>query len=510
MDYLLMVKNKQNKTLLDKLCSLKEIDLQRKVIEPLLQADGFRNVSNVSGPYEKGRDLIAYKDDMGCNVLYVIQIKKLKLTANSSSDSNSVTTLTRQLEEAITEPVFDISTKSRRQPERLMFITPFPIERAILDANITKITRLSSLQIMVVDGYMLVNQVLEKIPNVARSLNDELAYQLSIIEKHKQVDESTAFSLDRPLDIRNIYVNADYDCFDRLSGTIQKFAKTKRSSFNSNLEEWLKSHSKNSYTNESMEVFQAHKTRWLNFPNKNKKTINIEAYCLCLIEYSIELIRKVGALNQKDCPPNVISDIITEVLEFQSVIKAIKDLTSIDKKLTLSLSLETKIDELNKKIISREGAISGKVIQYVNSSMLVTGGPGAGKTTLLRKLTISQVTSDSGQKPIFIRAIDIKGNYTEKDILDLAYSTVNNNGYNTSNQQFISDMKHGDFKLIIDGVDEAASNAKHVITSILKLNRQYSKSTIITSCREIFDWPDWSSSLHIRLNPFTHKQLIFL
>jgi hypothetical protein len=111
----------------DELIELSEKDLQRSIVEPLLQALGFSNVQDTSGPTERGKDLIATKHtQFGTTELYAIQLKKYKATGKATS-RDSLGHLLVQLRQAALEPVLDPATNVRRPPDRLIFITPYPL-----------------------------------------------------------------------------------------------------------------------------------------------------------------------------------------------------------------------------------------------------------------------------------------------------------------------------------------------------------------------------------------------
>ena len=55
---------------LELLTSLSEIDLQTRIIEPLFRELGFNEVRRAAGPNERGRDVVAIKEELGRPVIY--------------------------------------------------------------------------------------------------------------------------------------------------------------------------------------------------------------------------------------------------------------------------------------------------------------------------------------------------------------------------------------------------------------------------------------------------------
>jgi len=99
---------------IERLARLSETDLQRKIIEPLLRSEGFTSVRQTSGPNDKGKDLIALKEDFGKPKLYGIQIKKFKFSGKHD-DSRGLANVITQLKQVFAEPVKDPLTKGLGQ-----------------------------------------------------------------------------------------------------------------------------------------------------------------------------------------------------------------------------------------------------------------------------------------------------------------------------------------------------------------------------------------------------------
>jgi hypothetical protein len=101
-----------------------EKTLQRSVIEPLLAALGFTDITDTSGPRARGKDLIATKASLFERPeLYAIQIKRFDPIGKSTS-ARSFGMLLNQLGQMLEEPVLDPTSKVRRAPDKCLFVTP--------------------------------------------------------------------------------------------------------------------------------------------------------------------------------------------------------------------------------------------------------------------------------------------------------------------------------------------------------------------------------------------------
>lgn len=190
------------------LTKLSERDLQDRVVEPLLRHMGFTHVRNMSGPGERGKDLVAVKHEFGRAKLYAIQIKKFQFSGKSSSPK-SLSAVIPQLREMLMEPVVDPLSNSPRVPERGLFITPYAIKRTALEASLTQIKDLERRELTIIDGPILIDQILEYMPSVVTEFSMETQYRLRVRSTADKIVESTAFGLPEPLQLHKIYVELD-------------------------------------------------------------------------------------------------------------------------------------------------------------------------------------------------------------------------------------------------------------------------------------------------------------
>ncbi len=149
---------------------MSEPELTKTVIMPLLEAMGYERVEYYHGPDEAGKDLVAWRrDDFGSLELTAVQVKKLRpsrVAASTSSFSGIIAQLSQALEKPL--PVADGSSWT---PSSVYFITPYAIDTKTLASRFEKVQELRDRNVRVVDGVTLVDQVVQRLPRVARELS---------------------------------------------------------------------------------------------------------------------------------------------------------------------------------------------------------------------------------------------------------------------------------------------------------------------------------------------------
>lgn len=199
---------------LDKLCKalqdLSELELTKGFVMPLLKTWGYPVVDYYGGPYEEGKDVIAWQEDeLGDVALAVAQVKKFRLSAKSSSSRNLSEVLT-QLSQAAENAVPN-QNGQQYLPSTIYFITPFPIDTRSLQSRIHKVEDLRSKNIKIVDGPKLAAQVHQRLPNMASDLcGPEPHFERAIacqLSNHVLVQ---ALQFAQPRAVETIYTDIDF------------------------------------------------------------------------------------------------------------------------------------------------------------------------------------------------------------------------------------------------------------------------------------------------------------
>lgn len=186
------------------LVSYSEEKLQSTVVEPLLRAIGFRDVRDRSGPNERGKDLTAIKDEAFGKQYYAIQIKKTKLSGKVSS-SDSLAFLVNQLRQAIQEKIVFPSEMEPIKPNRLVFITPFPMETSAACSLEASLVDVKSQGVSIIDGVQLSDLIRLHLPEF---LTGEQLYRKNVFENNESMLEANiALQTNRTIEMQQTYVD---------------------------------------------------------------------------------------------------------------------------------------------------------------------------------------------------------------------------------------------------------------------------------------------------------------
>jgi hypothetical protein len=155
--------------LLIQLQQLSERDLTRDVIEPLLLTFGFSRIDSHGGPYEGGKDVIAWRtNELGEPELAVVQVKLGAPSARADS-SRSFAGLLTQLQQAAEQPVQHIDGKTYL-PTHIYFFTPEPVDTRTLQTRFEAYQSLRHRGIKIVDGHKLAELLARNCPQIAERL----------------------------------------------------------------------------------------------------------------------------------------------------------------------------------------------------------------------------------------------------------------------------------------------------------------------------------------------------
>ncbi|MFQ1846068.1 NACHT domain-containing protein [Aeromonas veronii] len=152
-----------------------ENDLSRDIIVPLFKEIFSSRVEFSGGGIEKGRDIIVYKkDEFGDNEFIGIQVKKIKLTPNSST--NSFQQLLNQLAQMQHEGVVDPDSGEKISIKKRIFITPYPISDKTYDSHQGAYRDIISQGIKIIDGESLAKLISKHTPELARKIIGDTTY----------------------------------------------------------------------------------------------------------------------------------------------------------------------------------------------------------------------------------------------------------------------------------------------------------------------------------------------
>ena len=489
----------------ERLEALSEIDLQRFVVEPLLEKNGFESVRDVSGPNEKGRDLVAVKAELGTSHFYAVQVKKLKISGRVE-DPQSLMGLLYQLDQAIHEEAFDPASLSKRSPDRLIFITPHTINRAALDAALEKYRSLSRNQVTIIDGTTLASEVVRLIPEVAAAFSDDAGYRLRLTSEHNVIAESKSFGLSTPLTLPEIFVEADYTCFDNLQVLLRDFLKVEEIPKEKGARPPIM---RPACSKEELEFLARCETRWLETPRPSTRQpgdYTLNQFMRSLVDHINSLTESISKFRSTDSD-EVLDKIHKGIAALQAGVADIcKTVILQQRSHLLSDNDRLIVADAYEMLTQKHRLLTYRHLYRSGSVIAITGIAGAGKSTLLNKLLTKALEEDSRRVPVFGRAIDIEQSSVE-GVLSHLLTQWNRGGVHLSPKDFKAKVSEGSVRIMIDGLDEAGERAQKLANAIGNLTQTFPMCPVTVTARETVDLSGWHSAIHVKLCPFTDHQM---
>jgi len=496
---------------IEALASMSESVLQAKIIEPLLRLMGFTHVRDVSGSNDRGKDLVAIKLDFGKPKLYAIQIKRLKLTGKYTN-TRSMTNVVMQLRQTMLEPVLDPLVNIERPPDRGIFITPYEIHRDALASAIQQVRELERREITIIDGPLLVDQVLHFMPEAVTELDIELRYRMQLAKSADRIVESSAFDLRKDLSLDDIYVD--------LSMMYVWAALMTRKSRESGPKIVPVTISELKMLRNCFDKWTRRQPRIWDPPQKKLSTKRREELL------DVHGRRKSLRLVEIDLDPlidSIRSKVSAYMTELPKLAKALPEgeLNRIAKK---GILLSKQLGILTNLTVIREywpvlvrptradtidlttPLIPSSSLEKIQYPVFITGEPGSGKTTLLRRLSQNVARSSRTALPILVYLVRIK-EATENALIEECRFELAKFGYRISKLDFLAGVDSGKYQLFLDGLDEVGSLAGHLFKIIQRFTSKHKKCVIMVSCRDTLSLGTWPDALHLNLNRFTNTQL---
>lgn len=101
----------------------------------------------------------------------------------------------------------DPTTNHKRKPDRAVFITPFAIDRHVLESNLCQLQEIEQRDLTVIDGPLLADLIKEHTPDSLQDLSLELHYRAHVATYVNEVAESAAFQLRTPILLDEVYID---------------------------------------------------------------------------------------------------------------------------------------------------------------------------------------------------------------------------------------------------------------------------------------------------------------
>ena len=409
------------KDLLKVICKFSERELQSKIIEPLLEAQGFNHVKDVSGSIEKGRDLVALKEDFGRTKLYVIQIKKLKLTEKSQS-TKSLTYALTQLFQAANEEIPDPSTNICRRPDRTLFISPYPIPYPAINSAITTIQDLQRYDITIIDGPILLSEILKYSPELLHQLSFEMHYRIRFQKFTNVIREAAAFERKGRLFLDDLFVSpslghntigfhyAANQSLPSRGDLIIQTSKCYLAEFISVIKNWgIDPPRWVKRQKDTKNAIDRYKKEGSSGPEPIVIKINLDKMCSTIHRRIRSILKRVSSESVSDTTISRSTKVLRELHSCSKLYTPLQSLSIIDKhcpSLIRRTSIAIQLDTI--------APIQAKILLRTKYNLFITGSPGVGKSTLLRKLANNVARTCPEDLPILVDLVHVKSGKKEE------------------------------------------------------------------------------------------------
>lgn len=161
------VMDNNNDVYLNALQSLREDDLSQRVIKPLFESMGCYRVDFHGGPYEGGKDIIAYtKAPLGDHIS-VVQTKKIG-EGKATGDKTIIGNLIFQLQQCYFKDI-PLHNGKTKKPDSVILATPYKIGSRLLEEIHGHMTGMKN-EVKILDGPYLLEQIKENNPSLLNSI----------------------------------------------------------------------------------------------------------------------------------------------------------------------------------------------------------------------------------------------------------------------------------------------------------------------------------------------------
>jgi hypothetical protein len=484
------------------LVQLSELDLQNKIIEPLLSALGFDNITDTSGPRERGKDLVATKsNEFGRVELYAIQIKLWKSSAKSAS-KNSFGLLLNQLAQARMELVINPNTHLKQKPDKCLFFTPYAIPNRAEEDYHERLIGILQLGVEIVDGPAIIRLMAQHIPSALETFSMNLQYRLRLSREVTRIPESRAAFEGNDLDLTQLYVEVtliEDSVVDRLIGAVKtpiivSLSVADVKSIETSVREF-----------DSDGVFSRVEclTETRHDVKDGRINIDLRQELKPVIQVLSRYVEQRQGLMIPDSTGVQLTEIALNSIYIRNRLEALKKNRWIDESWAALGEVGTNQP--------RPMSLSLATILRISTPVLIIGGPGAGKTTAMRWLARTAAQSNDAPLPVLISLVGMKGpkvgelfGRIAEQLRDLGYANID---FKSRTALLENLLKNGKIRLLFDGLDETGSLAEPLLRVFDQLCDHYPKTPVVVSCRDTLRLQPWRRAFVVRLQAFSNEQL---
>ncbi|MDI3198260.1 NACHT domain-containing protein [Serratia nevei] len=192
-----------NDVYLNALQSLKEDDLSQRIIKPLFESMGCYRVDFHGGPYEKGKDLIAYSKAPLQDIITVVQTKKIG-EGKATGDKVVIGNLLFQLQQCFLTEI-PLHNGRHKKPDCVILATPYKIGSRLLDEIHPLLTQMKN-EVKLIDGPEMLELIKENNPSLINSIMGlERKIFLQDTFQLKNIELMKALNMDYSIERINCY-----------------------------------------------------------------------------------------------------------------------------------------------------------------------------------------------------------------------------------------------------------------------------------------------------------------
>jgi hypothetical protein len=516
--------------LLKKLQTLRESDLARRFVLPLLTTYSFDSIELRHGSQEKGVDILCLKNDEIAELdILAIQVKRLQFSGAASKPGH-LHGVINQLSQCIDEPI-KLKDGTQRCANRIWLISPYTLHSTALEQAFSKYAQSKTNRIQIVDGERLIRLMRDRAPELLAELGDPFAaYICAVRDEVAQLKEASALRINEKVSLLPIYVNVDVSLLsDKLASILAQPIKAgqRKEADQAMLEQDI--HDLADFNARSHDILGVSPIDFEVSPVPKEQL----AADLTAIQTS-DLERLTGPRK----PRNAKDDTKTPVhLRFEEAAfrQAIK--TTTQRKLAVLKrrlakksatpgdpiihfyqfvrSLEEFIDfRVLRRLIASPPYTLRPSLQYERTSVnldaildsrlnfQIVGDAGTGKTTLLRLLALTQL-AQGDRIPIFVPLSTMTPQHT---LLGITHQACKSSRYSGSKESLEKLMTSGEILLLLDGLDEAIRRVPDIPDLIHDFLNQFPKTQVVITTRPWAAIRTTAMGFTVTILPFTPQQ----
>jgi Cdc6-like AAA superfamily ATPase len=457
--------------------------------------------------------------------------------------SLSLNNVLNQLIQIFSEPITDPTSNQLRKIDRGIFITPYPIKKSAFDSAISRISELERREITIIDGPLLVDQVMKFIPETVENFSADLRYRMQLAESVNRISESRAFGISNDLILDQIYVDlslgprgldlskiatlnsgisidsivvsASPKALNDLKSVFRRFAPSASAYLEppSSSKEMMRKKEESKLQKQikklEMKIIQSKidsekrklKENLEVLKNCRIIEVNISPILNALQKKSISFITEFN-LNRYSQDSSIFTKTIRKGIKTHNEISLI-DTSTIIKEHLINY-LEIFFDKMNN--ISEE-YLAVESLLKIDHAIFLRGAPGAGKTTILRRLSKQVADSHKNEFPILLYLIKTNKIQSHEQLIYECLNELKRLGLSFSKNEFIDIVRNNKCRIFLDGLDELGINADICFKAIQDFCTTYPDCPLIVTARDTINYSKWDSALNINIKPFNDEQL---